>query len=404
MIICSIGFIICITISLWFSVDYYWLYDIIPDQSNLTFLIATNKAYTDSAIAQALEYNRLSFRAVAVVTLIILNLTLVYAYKNRMNRLQHMSISSQETVSARKDANKELVILCVCQSCITLLEQIPQEMMQAIRHRSDFWAKCGLVMSPEANGASLMADVLKFFIILVNRKLRRDVVKIWVICKRLCCGNTAPNQAASCPEGTPQKQAYQAGFLSGSSQAGRFQKSIFADQIFDSVYEYTHLGDRRGTGERFYAVHIWKYGPGRFWGNGAVGERRKLHHRFRRTRKPPSSYFQPDWMNRASAKRCKMIGSTRARTPNLRVTNARKPTPYFFEISHPKSILLCSMWYFIEAKDVAGRLIQRSMLLHRTKPQYRAGKLVASQVAARPRCLFICHFVATIDGSSCPPA
>lgn len=175
----NIVYIVSVSVSIGLCIDYYWYYNIITDQASGYYVITTNKVYIGTHTAHIFESIRIVIRSAAVIILIILNLIMVISYNRRMKKLNQISMSSQEKSDSRKEANRELLILSICQSCLILFEQIPHGVMQAIRHQSDFWSKCGLVMAPEADGAPMMADSMKFFImVLVNRKIRRDMVKL----------------------------------------------------------------------------------------------------------------------------------------------------------------------------------------------------------------------------------
>lgn len=172
----------CILSSIGLCVDYYWYYDILEDHITGFYTLSTNLGYVGTMTAQVLEGIRAPIRLVLVAVLIILNIFMLLIYRRRMHKLKRMSMSNQEKADARKETHTELIILTICQSCLTCLDQIPHSVMQVIRHQSELWARCGLVMAPVADGAIMVSDAMEFWIIfVVNHRIRANILEVMCI-------------------------------------------------------------------------------------------------------------------------------------------------------------------------------------------------------------------------------
>lgn len=184
-----------VAIAFLISVDHCWYYEVVEVGNNV-YTAQMNYAYLSMGIAKILEDIRTPLRLMTIAGLIALNILMVLGYQRRMKKLQLMSTTNQDKADARTEANKELLILTICQCCLTCLEEIPHAIMHILLHQSDYWGMCGLILSPVVHGAIIIADLAEFLVVIsVNRKMRQNVIKLfswrtWCV-KRCGSGSTA---------------------------------------------------------------------------------------------------------------------------------------------------------------------------------------------------------------------
>lgn len=174
----TVAITISIVISFLLNVDHYWHYEIVKVGD--IYISQMNHAYVSQGISKAMENFRTPLRLVTIACLIALNVLMVIGYQRRMKKLQLMSTTNQDKADARKEANKELLIMTISQCCLTCVEGIPHAIMHVLLLQSMYWSMCGLVLSPITNGAVIVADLAELFVvILVSRKMRQNVIKLF---------------------------------------------------------------------------------------------------------------------------------------------------------------------------------------------------------------------------------
>lgn len=129
---------------------------------------------------------RTPVRIATEILLVILNITMILLYKRRMRKLDKITLKTEEKVKLRKEADKDLCLLCICQSCLTRLDQTLHSVQLLMRQQSMYWAQCFLVMVPEGDAAIMWASALEFVLLIgVNKKIRKTITgfgfwkKLW---------------------------------------------------------------------------------------------------------------------------------------------------------------------------------------------------------------------------------
>lgn len=161
-----------------------WYLEIISEGE--VYKIIPNEVFIGGLLAKSFAYLRSAIRVVGVFLLVILCILMISLFRSRMLKVGQLSIPEDKD-KARKEADRNLIILNVYQSILMCLNQIPHACWQIIIFMAPQMERCyATTVGPSCDAFIYLTDSIDIFIVLaINKKMREIVLSAVSPCK-LC--------------------------------------------------------------------------------------------------------------------------------------------------------------------------------------------------------------------------
>lgn len=153
-----------------------WTLHQVGTGANTSYRGEFDEVYLKTEIASAFGHLRTTVRLVGVAALVVLNVAMVMIFRGHTKKVGQM-IAGDKREHDRKAADKILLILTICQSCLMCFSQIPHSSHLIASFASANYGPCyGRISGPFVDTCIQIGDAADFFVVIaVNKRMRQAV-------------------------------------------------------------------------------------------------------------------------------------------------------------------------------------------------------------------------------------
>lgn len=163
-----------------------WRLDPYGEGENATFVASFDHEYQLSTVAIALGNLRVAVRIFGILTLIALNMVMVYISHKRTQKVASLTSTNDKKAENRKAAERSLLVLTIVQSWLMVFSHLPHTCHLVLLTAVKDYGDChGQLVAASVDFCIEVADMVDLFVIIIaNKRIRRMVLETLAPCKK----------------------------------------------------------------------------------------------------------------------------------------------------------------------------------------------------------------------------